>query len=371
MSLLGNYTQLNANVGTNIGGFTNPYDWLKHSNVMAFYCGDSSVVNQTDKSAFFNGYNPPYSWALSPKSGGIAAVNGLVGLNTFSNLNLAGGLNGESVITGVGDITNATANILAFLVSDLAQSSTLSGNVVGGLNAACSLIGLGDLEGALGSLVSILADLNGGGELTGSIASALQAVASMSGEGDLSGAIVGVIQMITTITGTNTTTSSIIGTWEMGADLTGTSTVTSTLSAIANLISELVNTSSLTITQGPLPTNIGSNISSFSELSPENLAAAIWNSIATNFNTAGSMGNKLNSAASAGDPWSANLPGLYAGTEAGYILSKIETLLDELHKVQGLDINNPATTTPNSINAGDISIDITGDGVNSTTLTRQ
>jgi hypothetical protein len=35
-------------------------------------------------------------------------------------------------------------------------------------------------------------------------------------------------------------------------------------------------------------------------LSPQSLAAAVWNTIATEYNTSGTMGNKLNSAASGG-----------------------------------------------------------------------
>lgn len=48
----------------------------------------------------------------------------------------------------------------------------------------------------------------------------------------------------------------------------------------------------------------------------------------------------------------------------------IFTLVDELHKVGGLNDTIPAVTTPTSIDAGTIHIDITGDGVTSTTLTR-
>lgn len=38
----------------------------------------------------------------------------------------------------------------------------------------------------------------------------------------------------------------------------------------------------------------------FTELSPENLAAAVWDAVATDFNTVGTMGNKLNTASSGG-----------------------------------------------------------------------
>lgn len=46
----------------------------------------------------------------------------------------------------------------------------------------------------------------------------------------------------------------------------------------------------------------------------------VWSPLATNFNTGGTMGAKLNSAASAGDPWSTALPGTYSAGQAGFIL---------------------------------------------------
>jgi len=44
--------------------------------------------------------------------------------------------------------------------------------------------------------------------------------------------------------------------------------------------------------------------------------------------------------------------------------------LDDLYKLQGLDIDNPMTVTPSSRNAGSISQIISGDGTSSTTVTR-
>lgn len=50
------------------------------------------------------------------------------------------------------------------------------------------------------------------------------------------------------------------------------------------------------------------------------IAQDAWNAVATSYNTALSMGNKLNSAASAGDPWTTALPGAYGAGTAGNIL---------------------------------------------------
>ena len=51
-------------------------------------------------------------------------------------------------------------------------------------------------------------------------------------------------------------------------------------------------------------------------------------------------------------------------------LIELQLKIDELHKIGGLDISNPATTTQDEIIVGDIKIDITGDGETTTTFTR-
>lgn len=62
----------------------------------------------------------------------------------------------------------------------------------------------------------------------------------------------------------------------------------------------------------------------FTELSPESLAAAVWDALAASNNDAGSMGEKLNSAGTAGDPWTADLGDYESGT-AGDQLKKALT----------------------------------------------
>jgi hypothetical protein len=54
------------------------------------------------------------------------------------------------------------------------------------------------------------------------------------------------------------------------------------------------------------------------------VADAVWDTAIADHLTAGSTGAKLNSAAAAGDPWSAALPGSYAAHEAGAILAKLD-----------------------------------------------
>lgn len=53
------------------------------------------------------------------------------------------------------------------------------------------------------------------------------------------------------------------------------------------------------------------------------IADGVWDEASADHNAAGTMGNKLNSAASAGDPWTTSLPGAYAGGTAGKIVGDL------------------------------------------------
>lgn len=123
--------------------------------------------------------------------------------------------------------------------------------------------------------------------------------------------------------------SEIIAIAPIRSDLTLNVSVTASLTALAQLVSNL--TSSITLNGTNTATGeMSANITSLTTLSPENLAAAVWNAIAANFNNSGTTGAKLNSAASAGDPWSTILPGTYTGDEAGKIVADLEILIKQV-----------------------------------------
>lgn len=236
-----------------------------------------------------------------------------------------------------------------------------------GTNPPYSLV-MGDK----GALLSSTTTINGESEFNiTSLAMGLAAASDLEGEGDITAASLSlIIQLACDILASGTISASLVGKLEMASALAGSGDLTASLNLIAFVVSELTGSGTIS---GTFKGNasLSADISSSSTLSPENLAAAVWNSIAASFNTAGTMGNKLNSAASAGDPWGTALPGSYLSTEAGGILAQIQTLVDELHKIQGLDAANPMTVTPTTRVAGAIDLEITGDGETTTTVTRQ
>jgi hypothetical protein len=316
-----------------------------------------------------NGYYAGGAWILPETRGNVNVDGGILGSHLFL-LNLAGGININSNVDGVGNISSASLGALAFLISSLSQSSTFSGDILGAVSIASDLAGSGELDGALGALVSILADLNGDGDLSSSISGAVQAIANLSGSGDIQGAIKATVDLLSNIGGTSSLSSVILGNWSMVVDILSESTLTSNILAKAFLETNFVSSNSLNLTSGAVVGSLNADITSLSELSPESLASSVWRALASQFNDAGTMGAKLNSASAAGDPWGATLPGAYLSTEAGGILAKIQLLVDELHKIQGLDPLNEMTVTPYSRTAGTINLDISGNGETETTVTR-
>jgi hypothetical protein len=326
-------------------------------------------IEQIKRDSFPTGTNPPYTLMMGDKGSLVTATTTLYQSNSFENLNLAGGLNGESSFDGTSTLSGELG-ALAYLISAISGSGELSGDIKGAVDIAADLAGSGDLTGALGALISILADLNANGDLSGDIAGALAATADLAGSGDISGAIKGSVSILSDLTGTSALTSAIIGNWDMAVAISGSGTIAADIAALAHLISDLIASGELDVTSGATPGDMSSDISSFSTLSPENLAAAVWNSIAAAYNNSGTMGEIMNNVGAGADPWSTILPASYTGTQAGAIMNRIQTLVDELHKLQGLNIDNSVTITKTSVNVDNIDLELTGDGEYLTVIQR-
>lgn len=169
------------------------------------------------------------------------------------------------------------------------------------------------------------------GEISGlgEIASAGMALgknceAALSGSGSISAAALSmVIQAAAALTGTGAISSAaLVGKVELASSLAGSGDLSGALGALAFCVASLTGTGTLNPPDLDEIANMSADISPFTTLSPENLAAAVWNALAADFNDAGTMGEKLNSASSAGDPWGTALPGAYADGTAGKIVGQ-------------------------------------------------
>ena len=181
--------------------------------------------------------------------------------------------------------------------------------------------GLALKDGGLASFGRILGD---GNVSAANLAGGRNGQAGLTGSGDITNANLGlVVSAIATLAGTGTLTVDATGKLDAAATLAGTGDVVGSLQALGALISDLTGQASLNVdisAQGSLSADI--NVTG-DLLTTANVAASVWNALAASFNEAGTMGNKVNSSASAGDPWSTPLPGSYPTGSAGKIVSKL------------------------------------------------
>ena len=122
------------------------------------------------------------------------------------------------------------------------------------------------------------------------------------------------------------TQAALGGTQNMEASFTGISfTINSVISAESGLGATITFSATLNGSTCVALGDMEATISGVTEaITPASVAAEVWNSVALAFNVAGTMGNKMNSAASAGDPWTTNLPGAYLAGTAGQIIGTLQ-----------------------------------------------
>ena len=133
-----------------------------------------------------------------------------------------------------------------------------------------------------------------------------------------------------------------------GADTAGTTTL---LSRIASALS----ISGGAVTVGTNNDKTGYSVTGdLSATMKTSVETAVWDATAAAHNTAGTTGNKLNSAASAGDPWTTALPGAYAAGTAGKILG---TNLDTTVSSRGTGTST--VTTGDVLNQVNAALDAT------------
>lgn len=150
--------------------------------------------------------------------------------------------------------------------NNLLGECDLTAAIAGGKNAEATLSGSGDLTGVGALIVSLVASLTGSGTITSAALLAyLQLAATLAGTGDLTGAASALAHAAATLEGEG--------------DVAGTTVLT----ALGELAAQI------TVTGATLTTG--------------NVGQAVWSAIAATNNDAGTMGEKLNDAGSASNPW--------------------------------------------------------------------
>lgn len=164
------------------------------------------------------------------------------------------------------------------------------------------ILGTGGIsEASLAMGRALTADLIGAGDITtADLRLIISLTAALAGDGDLSASMRGAVQLACDLAGSGDITAAIGLLTFMSAGLTGAGTMDG---------SAMRGTASL-----------AANIVAFGDLTPEGLANAVWAATAALNNSAGTMGEKLNDAGSASNPWTEVI-------ESGYTAAEIMRLL--------------------------------------------
>ena len=262
---------------------------------------------------------------------GYVSAAYLVGLKQLATTHISG----SGYVKTTSNLTGSAA-----LISDTSRISG-SGNIAVsklymGIPVSADISGNGDASAALTGTSALHADgihaLSGSGGVTyASLIGIVQLASShIAGGGSITYGALGLIMFITAhLSGAGyiKNTSALSGLAKMSAELIGSGTVHVAdlkmglyIAALLAGDGTLVDTSDLTGTAwmsaairiGALP-------------SAKDNADAILGALASAYNEPGTIGQKINSAASAGDPWSTELPNGYAGSQAGKLLTELAT----------------------------------------------
>jgi hypothetical protein len=124
---------------------------------------------------------------------------------------------------------------------------------------------------------------------------------AITASGNINSAVIDlVVSMVTNITASGLITDALlVGTLNMTANVAASGNLTATVEALAHLVASLNAAASMS-PQMNATANMEADITPFTELSPENLAAAVWNAVANQYNTAGTMGEAMNDAGTGG-----------------------------------------------------------------------
>lgn len=114
------------------------------------------------------GCEPPYSWLIANKGGGLSAFGEISGGGTINSAALAQGINVESDLTGSGTIDSASLALVVSLAAEISGSGDITPPVLQMiLGMAAALSGDGDISDAsLSLIVQMQSDLAGTGTIS-------------------------------------------------------------------------------------------------------------------------------------------------------------------------------------------------------------
>jgi hypothetical protein len=162
--------------------------------------------------------------------------------------------------------------------------------------------------------------------------------------------------------GTATATVTLVGSADVIGALNGEAACTVTITALADAsaLGFAAAAAAVTITAEGQPMGKGFMVATTAEagLTPAGIARAVWEALAAASDVPGTMGEKLNAAGSAANPWT--------DPDGIAVLER----LTEIWRLHGLKPGEPMTVTPTTRVAGDLEQTIEGDPQVAVTVAR-
>lgn len=172
----------------------------------------------------------------------------------------------------------------------------------GELSSTTSIRGTGDVAATLILGKVMEANLSGTGNLTASMSLISALSAALSGSGTITADLKTSLTLAANLVGSGDLTASLKLLIPLAASLSGVGAITANLRGNADLEAQIyVNQSEETVQQ---------------------IVDAVWGALATDYNASGTMGQKLNGAGSAGDPWTTDLSTYNTANTAGLLMKK-------------------------------------------------
>jgi hypothetical protein len=282
-----------------------------------------------------------YNQYLGRKSGGALGNEfNQLGFDASTNLSRFIGASGYSNVMYEGESVprGYSATSSPYLISKIAGGMSTINEISGTSNFQSSLYAGRNISSTLSGWSTETYSINGFGNLTittsgnstfsSSIAAAVQVLVTLSGSSIFGGTGQAAAPISITLSGNGyiTTGSILNGTVGISATVLGQSDITDAVLAGGYYIDSNISGSStlsgnFANTPGWMHCTI--LVNEAGELTPANIASAVWNELAVSHTTPTTMGGKMNAAGTAGDPWGTALSGYPAGT-AGNVLVKVD-----------------------------------------------
>lgn len=149
--------------------------------------------------------------------------------------------------------------------------------------------------------------------------------AAISGASTVAVSVDLIVQLVSAITGAAVVTAEITGSIALSCAISGAAAVVGSMGLLTGMTTAISGSSIVTASIVGLA-SLSCDITSQTELSPDNLASAVWAAIAVSNNDVGTMGEKLNDAGSAGDPWATDTSTYTTPGTFGFLVKKLLTV---------------------------------------------